>query len=110
MSLAWVGSGRLALLGSYVSYLVSSGASVKTCQTLARHSTPGLTIGIDAKASLHDISGDVDALPDLNTDRRTPEAVDVTGTHSQHIKKPFAPPLPHSGDGSGRERSVIGWK
>src|SRR4051794_39572915 len=42
-----------ALRGSYVSHLVSSGASVKTCQVLARHSTPTLTIGLYAKASLH---------------------------------------------------------
>ena len=41
-----------ALRGTYVTHLVASGASVKTCQTLARHSTPSLTIGIYAKASL----------------------------------------------------------
>jgi integrase len=29
-----------SLRGDFISYLVSSGASVKTCQTLARHSTP----------------------------------------------------------------------
>ena len=40
---------------AYITNLVTSGASVKTCQTLARHSTPSLTIGVYAKASLHDI-------------------------------------------------------
>lgn len=69
-----------SLRGCYVSYLVSSGASVKTCQTLARHSTPSLTIGIYAKASLHDISGAVDALPDLGPSSQAPEAVAATGT------------------------------
>ena len=54
-----------ALRGTYITHLVNSGASVKTCQTLARHSTPSLTIGIYAKTSLHDITGAVDALPDL---------------------------------------------
>ena len=54
-----------ALRGTYISHLVSSGASVKTCQTLARHSSPVLTIGIYAKASLHDIAGAVESLPDL---------------------------------------------
>ena len=45
-----------SLRGDFISYVVSSGASVKTCQTLARHPSPSLTIGIYAKASLHDIS------------------------------------------------------
>ena len=53
-----------ALRAAYVSNLVASGASVKTCQTLARHSTPSLTIGIYAKTSLHDIQGAVEKLPD----------------------------------------------
>jgi hypothetical protein len=52
---------------AYVGELVRSGASVKTCQTLARHSTPSLTIGVYADASLHDIVGAVDSLPDLTT-------------------------------------------
>ena len=50
---------------SYITNLVASGASVKTCQTLARYSTPVLTIGVYAKASLHDIQGAVESLPDL---------------------------------------------
>jgi integrase len=69
-----------ALRGCYISFLVSSGASVKTCQTLARHSTPSLTIGIYAKASLHDISGAVDALPDLSPVNPAPEPMAATGT------------------------------
>jgi hypothetical protein len=97
-----------ALRGCYISFLVSSGASVKTCQTLARHSTPSLTIGIYAKASLHDISGAVDALPDLTPEVPAPEALAATGTHGQHIDKRFALPLPYSGDGSGRDLSVTG--
>jgi site-specific recombinase XerD len=54
-----------ALRAAYITNLVNSGASVKTCQTLARHSTPSLTIGVYAKASLHDVAGAVEALPDL---------------------------------------------
>lgn len=50
-----------SLRGVYISNLVASGASVKTCQTLARHSTPSLTIGVYAKASLRDIGGAVAA-------------------------------------------------
>jgi len=51
--------------GTYISNLVASGASVKTCQELARHSTPTLTIGIYAKASVRDKHGAVEKLPDL---------------------------------------------
>jgi integrase len=40
---------------TYISNLVSGGASVKTCQVLARHSDPSLTIAIYAKTSLHDV-------------------------------------------------------
>jgi integrase len=69
-----------SLRGDFISYLVSSGASVRTCQTLARHSTPSLTIGIYAKASLHDINGAVGALPDLTTPKVAPEALRMTGT------------------------------
>ena len=53
------------LRGTYISLIVSGGASVKTAQTLARHSTPSLTIGIYAKASVHDLAGAVESLPDL---------------------------------------------
>ena len=53
---------------------------MKTCQTLARHSTPSLTIGIYAKASLHDINGAVENLPDLTAPRPQPEALRMTGT------------------------------
>ncbi|MGA8350584.1 MAG: hypothetical protein WB773_22525 [Isosphaeraceae bacterium] len=69
-----------ALRGTYISHLVSSGASVKTCQTLARHSSPVLTIGIYAKASLHDIAGAVESLPDLTPTQPHCEALSATGT------------------------------
>lgn len=55
-----------SLRAAYITNLVATGASVKTCQTLARHSTPSLTIGIYAKASIHDIRGAVESLPDLS--------------------------------------------
>jgi hypothetical protein len=63
-----------ALRGASISNLVSAGASVKTCQTLARHSTPDLTIGVYAKASLHGNSGVVEGLPDLTTPRHARES------------------------------------
>ena len=86
-----------ALRGTYISHLVSSGASVKTCQVLARHSTPSLTIGIYAKASLHDINGAVESLPDLTPRDSTPETekLAATGTDGQPISKALCPPFAH---------------
>src|SRR5271157_2748884 len=75
-----------ALRGTYISHLVSSGASVKTCQTLARHSSPVLTIGIYAKASLHDIAGAVESLPDLSPTQPPSEALSATGTEGDRSR------------------------
>ena len=69
-----------SLRASYISDLVASGASVKVCQVLARHSTPSLTIGIYAKASLHDVDGAVAALPDPSAAAPGREARAATGT------------------------------
>jgi integrase len=97
-----------SLRGVYISNLVASGASVKTCQVLARHSTPSLTIGIYAKASLHDLVGAVDALPDLTPSTPCPEALDLraTGTDMLGIENRFALPLPYSVQGSARIDTV----
>ena len=92
----------------YISNLVASGASVKVCQVLARHSTPSLTIGVYAKESVHDIRGAVEVLPDPGAVRPAPKAEAATGTAGRRIKDRLAPPLPHEGDGSGRNPSVVG--
>jgi hypothetical protein len=96
-----------ALRGTYVSHLVASGASVKVCQTLARHSTPSLTIGIYAKASVHDLTGAVEALPDLNAAAPRTEALAATGTDRVTPGR-HAPAAPgqRAGDGMGRELSA----
>jgi integrase len=65
---------------SYISNLVASGASVKICQTLARHSTPVLTIGVYAKASLHDIRGAVESLSDVMSSGWPSEVLAATST------------------------------
>ncbi len=94
-----------ALRAAFVSNLVASGASVKTCQTLARHSTPSLTIGVYAKASLHDIRGAVENLPDLTPAAPTPaEPLAMTGTDAvvTPISKDFGHHLATGGDGNGR--------
>ena len=80
-------AGRVAdfhgLRHAYISAIVAGGASVKTAQELARHSTPTLTIGRYSHTRLHDIQGALDALPDLRP-QESPEsdrqALAATGT------------------------------
>jgi site-specific recombinase XerD len=79
-------AGRVAdfhgLRVAYISALVAGGASVKTAQELARHSTPALTIGRYSHTRLHDIRGALDSLPSLQP--QAPEldnqALQSTGT------------------------------
>ena len=54
-----------ALRHSYVTALAMSNAPVKVVQSLARHSTPTLTLGIYAHVGLYDQTSALDALPDL---------------------------------------------
>jgi len=65
----------------YISGIVSSGASVKVAQELARHSTPSLTIGRYAHVRLHDLRAAVPSVPGTTSTTR-PEAVAprATGT------------------------------
>ncbi len=67
---------------TYISGIVASGASVKTCQELARHSTPTLTIGRYSHARLHDLQGALEALPDTTPQKpgKQPELIAATGT------------------------------
>jgi len=68
---------------TYISGIVAGGASVKTCQELARHSTPMLTIGRYSHARLHDLTAALDALPGSGTPQEpnaAPEAMAATGT------------------------------
>ncbi len=99
-----------SLRGAYISNLVASGASVKTCQVLARHSDPGLTIGIYAKTSLHDIKGAVAALPDSSPEAPKFEAARMaaTGTHGKHASNRPSLYFPFGGDGAGRDASDAG--
>jgi integrase len=107
-------SGRVAdfhaLRHSYITALVKSPAPVKVVQTLARHSTPTLTLGVYAHIGVFDQTSALDALPDLTTPAAGPEsaALAATGTEGGRISKLFAPPLPHIGDGTGRIGSDTG--
>ena len=55
-----------ALRHTYISRIVQSGASAKTAQTLARHSTVQLTLGRYAHATLLDLASAVGALPPID--------------------------------------------
>jgi hypothetical protein len=87
---------------TYISGIVAGGkASVKTCQELARHSTPVLTIGRYAHTQLHDITGALDALPDVTTTATPapagprPQELAATGTDGQQVGGGSAHNPPH---------------
>ena len=70
---------------TYIRGIVAGGASVKTAQELARHSTPVLTIGRYSHARLHDLTGALEALPDLQPEDRPEDTTQIqraTGTDS----------------------------
>ena len=59
----------------FISRVVAGGASVKEAQTLARHSTPLLTMNTYSRATLLDVAGAVAGLGDMLTGQPTrPEA------------------------------------
>ena len=65
---------------TYISGIVSGGASVKVAQELARHSTPTLTIGRYAHTRLHDLQGALDSLPGTCGFGAERETLRATGT------------------------------
>jgi integrase len=93
-----------SLRGDYISALVSSGASVKECQVLARHHDPSLTIGIYAKTSLYDIHKAVERLPDLTSGQpeREQAALRATGTDSSMPTQRYATDDVDAESGDGR--------
>ncbi|HEU5117360.1 MAG TPA: tyrosine-type recombinase/integrase, partial [Isosphaeraceae bacterium] len=97
-----------ALRHSYVTALARSGAPVKVLQSLARHSTPVLTLGTYAHVGLYDQTAALDTLPDLTARPTGPEvgAMAATGTDGQRIGKDFGPHLVHEGRGLGRNDSA----
>ena len=64
----------------YISNVVRSGASVKTCMDLARHSTPTLTIGRYGHTRLADLRGAVPTVPTGDKPKTEPTALRATGT------------------------------
>jgi len=69
-----------ALRHTYVSRLVRSGANVKVAQTLARHSTPTLTLGRYAHVEILDQTKALAALPSIDPVPAQRETARATGT------------------------------
>jgi len=69
-----------ALRHQYISAVVRSGASVKVCQDLARHSDPKLTMNVYTHLGVHDRTAGLDALPDVTPRKPDREAARATGT------------------------------
>ena len=88
----------------------AGGLAAPDCQTLARHSTPTLTIGLYAKVSLHDIKGAVENLPDLTPRESSPEPLAMTGTDPvvTPISERLSHHFPTGEDGTIRNRSDAG--
>ena len=72
---------------TYITRLVTSGASVKVCQELATHSTPTLTIGRYAHTRLHDLTRALNGLPGSGPPGREVAALQATGTDNS---RPFS--------------------
>jgi integrase len=94
-----------ALRHSYVTALAMSRAPVKVIQSLARHSTSVLTLGVYAHVGLFDQSATPDALPKQPPAAPEPAKMAATGTDGRRINKPFVSLLPHDGDGNGPQTS-----
>ena len=97
----------------FISRVVASGASVKEAQTLARHSTPLLTMNTYSRATLLDVAGAVAGLGDLLTgqpSRPEPEAQRATGTCGRADSAPTAgPKSDHYSDHYGKAQEGSGW-
>jgi integrase len=98
-----------ALRHSYISALAMSNAPVKIVQSLARHSTPTLTLGVYAHVGLFDQTSALDALPDLTPTAPEPEAATLAATGTDGpISKRLSLQFPYAVDGSGRNESDVG--
>ncbi len=95
-----------ALRHSFITALAMSKAPVKVIQSLARHSTPTLTLGVYAHVGLFDQTSALDALP--GQDRPAPETTEAaalapTGTESGSARAAHGK---RAGVGTGRNESV----
>jgi hypothetical protein len=97
-----------ALRHSFITALAMSKSPVKVIQSLARHSTPTLTLGIYAHVGIYDQTAALDALPvqpPATQPAAEPGTLAATGTDGL-ISRSLALHLPYAGDGSCRPETV----
>ena len=86
------GAGRVvdfhALRHTFITNVVRSGASVKVCQELARHSDPKLTLGVYTHLQVADKTKGLDGLPSVRTDKPDRESARATGTYDVTANQP----------------------
>ncbi len=70
-----------ALRHTFITHVVKSGASVKVCQELARHSDPKLTMNVYTHLTLHDRAKALDGLPGVTPEGPKAETAMATGTY-----------------------------
>jgi site-specific recombinase XerC len=98
-----------ALRHTYITTLAMSSAPVKIVQSLARHSTPVLTLGVYTHLGLYDQAPALDALPDLTRSAPVaePSVLAATGTDSVTVDRhDLAAHWQRAGDVSGRDQSL----
>ena len=76
-----------ALRHTFITALAKSNAPVKIVQSLARHSTPTLTLNCYSHVGLFDQSSALDALPDLTRPAPRSEPALKTGTDDSCVRK-----------------------
>ncbi len=88
---------------SYITALAMSRAPVKVIQSLTRHSTPTLTLGVYAHVGIFDQTAALDALPGTAPTGPATEAGRLAATGTDGPINPNPPlPVPYGGDGRGR--------
>lgn len=98
-----------ALRHSFITHLVASGVSVKTAQTLARHSTPSLTIGRYSHASRDDLVQAIEGLPFLSAAPAPPSVPTTTCTEdSDTVVAKLAAHRQRAVDGGGQTETGPG--
>jgi hypothetical protein len=78
-----------ATLVTYVNLVIEAGANIKEAQALARHATPGLTLGVYGRTRetrLHEVVGQVAQTLERATCVHTPE----TAQHIQAVNASYS--------------------
>ena len=103
-----------ALRHTFVSNAFQAGGSPKTVQEAARHSTPMLTVGTYAHSGDNDLRDLLNALPDLDGEPDSAEAMRATGTDgAAQMQLPVLVPglVPEGAEGGRAEPPQTGvWR